>query len=384
LIIGQHNAFGKGNGKYVCSVGLELHGHIRLDLHGASQDDVQSVMLATGACRNASDGQPDVEVRFTKSAPDVVWRHLGQRDAYYAEGQFALGCDHFKSPVPMVLPAAAGPEPFRVTYPSGGGRRLPWLRSMINGKCVDKQLLGVHAAAFTFEDRGCLVCGWPRGGKTGTLLAFLLHGAQYLAAEWVYVSHQGRTMQGVPEHIRLRDWHLRQGGTSLKLVGWGGRMRLIGRRWAANGTAGISRVLGAFLPGDKSLRKLAAGIDRHRYVDRPAADWLGQQLQPRTAPLDTILLVGTHDARDIQVTRLGTEEAKRRLIVLQDEDQEDLTWAYRRWAYAMSDPSAWLADFEEKRSVLLDQLIEGKAVYAVDHPEEVNLIDLFQELQSSV
>jgi hypothetical protein len=367
------------------SIDVSLHGQVRLMLTGATPDDVQAVMRACGASRDSGEGLPDVEVRFVRDRPtDVAWRHLG--DAYCADGRFALGHSLYRSPLEIELPTAPGPAPFRVTYPSNACRRFPWLRSMINGKCVAKDVLGVHATAFTFEDRGYLVCGWPRGGKTGILLAYLLHGARYLAAEWVYVTDGGQTMQGVPESLRLRDWHLRQVGRQVQGVGMGERLRLWERQGTATGMRWISRALETTLPTAVAppLRKFVAAVDRRRYVDRPVADWLGDEIGPRAAPINIIMLVGTHTASDVRITRLDAEAAKRRLAVLHEEDWNDLTLAYRRWAYAMSDPSDWLDDFSHKRGRLLDQLVAGKNLYSVDHPRDIGLADLFHQLKHSM
>jgi hypothetical protein len=147
----------------------------------------------------------------------------------------------------------------------------------------------------------------------------------------------------------------------------------------------LSRFVGAILPGPgRWLQKLAGAMDRRRYVDKPAGQWLGKTLLPRAARLNIILLVGTHDAEDIRVTQLNAEVAKRRLIALQEEDLSDLRGAYRRWNYARSEASDWLAGFEQKRSALFDQLLEGKAVYAVEHPKDVSLVDLFYKLESEL
>ena len=47
------------------------------------------------------------------------------------------------------------------------------------------------------------------GGKTEALLAFVARGAQYLGDEWIYVDGPNR-MCGIPQPIRLWDWHLGQ------------------------------------------------------------------------------------------------------------------------------------------------------------------------------
>ncbi len=368
------------------TVGLALHGQIRLTLCGPSQQDVQTVIRATGACEDSSTDPPDVEIHFTANATaDLVWKQMGERDALAAGKRFAILSADTASPIEIEMPNDQAGAPYRLTYPTGIRGRLPLLRSMINRQCVNKQILGIHATAFTMSGRGYLACGWPRGGKTGVMLAYLLQGAEYLAAEWVYVGPDGRIMHGVPESIRLRDWHLQQGATRLENVAWMDRLRMLGSRATAKTTAAMAGLVGVFWPRlGRSLRKLAAALDRHRYIDRPAAVWLAKELRPRSASLDTILFVGTHTGTDIRVTPLSAAVAKRRLVALQDEDLNDLTTVSRRWSYAMSDPVDCRDRFEPQRDVLLDRLLEDKAIYAVDHPHNVNLSDLFQTLESSL
>ncbi|WP_144058086.1 hypothetical protein [Novipirellula maiorica] len=343
------------------------------------------MMRVCGAEKDTSDCAPDIEVRFkSKSLPTVSWRHLGEHDAVHADERFAIETADVASPIEFDLQNVFSDGPIRITLPSGTGGRIPLLRSIINSRCVDKQILGLHGSAFTLGDHGYMVCGWPRGGKTGVMLAYLLQGAEYLAAEWVYVAADGQTMHGVPEPIRLRDWHLRQGASQLKQVRLKDKFRLTSWKHAAGVATVAAQVSGRVLPKiAKSARKLAASVDRNRYIDRPAADWLGQDLRPRSASLDTILLAGTHDRSEICVTPLTAEVAKRRLIALHDEDLDDLRKAVRRWSYAIADMSDCVGAFEQKRDVLFDRLLQDKQVYAVDHPHNANLADLYQTLQSN-
>lgn len=375
------------------TVRLSVHGHVSLTLRNASAKDVRAVTQAIGASRDVNtpgdNGRAvrgtDVEICFSKRGRDITgWRKLGEQGDYWTEGRLAICDSRTTGPIEVELPAIENSEmTFRIHYPTGL-RRLPLLRSIVNAISAEKQVLGVHGTAFTYEDRGYLVCGWPRGGKTGTLLAYLLQGAQYLAAEWAYVSHDGQMMHGVPEDIRLRDWHVRQSGGRLKRVGIGDRTKLASRNYASKGLFGASRLLSGTVPkGSKSLRILAEGIARRRYIDRPASEWLGVPLRARAAPLHTIFFVGTHRAPRIEVKLLGADEATRRLEVLQQEDLTDLLQTYRKWKYAISDPSDWLDANQANRNALIKQLVDGKTVYSVDHPSNVNLDDLFHQIQSS-
>ncbi|QEG41895.1 hypothetical protein [Roseimaritima ulvae] len=366
------------------TVGLVLHDRIRLTLVDASPRDVQAVKRLTGAWEDASTERPDVEIRFhAASSVQLPWRHMGPQDALAMDDRFALASAGGAGPIEIDLPTAGEDSPFRLNCPTGMRTGPSLLRSMINHKCVDKHWLGIHATAFTFSGRGYLACGWPRGGKTGMMLAHLLQGAEYLAAEWVYVDPREGKMHGVPESLRLRDWHLRQGASRLQNVSRRDRLRLWGRRWAAKTAAALATLTGYVRPRfGRSLGKLAAAIERHRYIDRSAADWLQQELRPRSAGLDTVLLVGTHAAEDIRVTPLAPAAAKRRLLALQEEDFSDLHAVYRRWSYAMPEATPCRQTFDRKRSALFDRLLETTPAYAVDHPPNIPLADLFQTLES--
>ena len=79
----------------------------------------------------------------------------------------------------------------------------------------------------TAEGVGVVTTGWSKGGKTEAVLAFVARGARFVGDEWVYVEHDGATVHGIPEPLRLWDWHLRQLPDLRARIGRGERARLV-------------------------------------------------------------------------------------------------------------------------------------------------------------
>ena len=119
------------------------------------------------------------------------------------------------------------------------------------------------------------VTGWAKGGKTETLLGFMAKGAEYVGDEWIYISPDGKWMYGIPEPIRLWDWHLRKAPQYWSRVSPSDRVRLraLGLavrsiKWAsADGGPGRHFAL----PG---IRRVVDLLERQRYLQMP----------PRRAP----------------------------------------------------------------------------------------------------
>lgn len=91
-----------------------------------------------------------------------------------------------------------------------GLRAVPLLIPILNLTLLRKDCIPLHVSAFIYNGVGILTTGWSKGGKTTVLLAFASEGASYVAAEWVILTKDGQTMYGLPEPIRVRDWHIEQ------------------------------------------------------------------------------------------------------------------------------------------------------------------------------
>ena len=244
------------------NISLTLHGFLHLTLTGASPADVRAVMEATGAQRDTSQSRADMEVQMNGRKWQLRdWRNRA------GNPQATSTINPAKGRLPVGIDLSGGQHndcPIRLAYPTGL-RRLPLLRSLVNWIATEKGWLGIHGTAFTQGGRGYLVCGGSGSGKTGTMLAYLLQGARYLAAEWAYLSDQGRVIHGVPETLRLREWHVQNAGDRFANIRFGDRLQMAKWRYAAKGLIPICQMLESVsVKQSGRLRNFAHRVDSRR------------------------------------------------------------------------------------------------------------------------
>lgn len=358
---------------------LNLHDRLCLKLSHATPADIRNVKRLVGGIDAPANSDGHLHLQFMAPTRfNATWRNLDRNYAYTTDGRILY--TYKRTPIEVRLPQTLeNPDCPRLTY-APGSRRFPLLRSILNVVAAEHQIVGVHGTAFTLQDQGFLVCGWPGGGKTGMLLTFLLHGAEYLSAEWAYISDEGSLLHGTPETIRLRDWHVRNSKGRLGAVRLRDQIRLSGIRCIESAVSGLSRSINWTRTRQSEwLNELSAKLRKRAFVDRPAEDLLGHPVHRRAAPIHTILFVGTHRSPTIQVEQLETGEAKRRLRALQEGDLDDFVQLCGRWDYAFADTSCWLADYRNRSEALLESLVHNKACYSIAHPSDVDLDCLFHE-----
>src|SRR5690606_6066763 len=88
-----------------------------------------------------------------------------------------------------------------------GASSVPQLVSVVNLTALAKGIMPIHASAFQFNGASVIASGWPKGGKTSSLFAFLSKGAQFVSDDWLSVDHDGKVYP-LLQPIKLHDWQL--------------------------------------------------------------------------------------------------------------------------------------------------------------------------------
>src|SRR5829696_5035803 len=191
-------------------VEFDLHGLVGIRLVGARPADEAGVRRQLGLAPTTLGREPDLVVRFVDRIPvrgDV--RLLGLDDAAFTDDAFLVLRGRHKRRVRVRIPLEDLGERCELVCEHGAGS-VPLLVAAVNTRALAAGALPLHASAFIHEGTGAVVTGWTKGGKTEALLAFAARGARYVADEWTYVLPPGERVVGIPEPIRLWDWHLRQ------------------------------------------------------------------------------------------------------------------------------------------------------------------------------
>ena len=200
---------------------FDLHGLAGVRVVDGDDADVAAVAAQLGPLPRRLDREPDIVIRFVDRIEHASrLRYLGARDAGWTDDGFFVLRSR-KQPVVVRLPMDRIGGTCEIVA-ERGVPAIPFLIAVLNLTVLGNGALPLHAAAFELDGVGTLVTGWSKGGKTELLMAAVGAGARYIGDEWVYLTTDG-TMRGIPEPIRLWDWHLDQLPSARARLGLGDR-----------------------------------------------------------------------------------------------------------------------------------------------------------------
>jgi hypothetical protein len=360
------------------SIDFDLHGLASVRVVDGSPADAAAVERQLGPIRAELTGEPDIVVRFVDrlELTEPV-RLLGVDDSGFTEEGFLVLRSRHKSKARVLLPLSeVGARPEIVC--ERGLAAVPHLIAILNLTVLANGALPLHAAAFSYDGIGVVSTGWSKGGKTESLLAFAAHGAQYVADEWAYISADGTRVHGIPEPVRLWDWHLRQAPEYRARIGWRRRARLGALRAAAATEQGARAVRRGRRGGifDRAYALLRSQL----YVDAEPERLFGASL-PSTS-FDRLFFLLTHDSPETTVEPIDPEEVARRMLFSLQHERKDLLTAYWKLRFAFPEAASPLID--DAALIEQDRLLEvfrGKPAYVVRHPYPTSLERLYAEMR---
>jgi hypothetical protein len=347
--------------------------------------------LAIGVAGSTSDaadlsrrlGLPETE---PPSDPDLVVTFVDEELA--VEDLQLLGDDSgFDGERFLVLGRLAGGaranavhlgEPLELVS-SGRARSLPLLLPLLDLAALRKSVLPLHAAVFSFEGRGIAVLGWPHGGKTSALLAFLARGARLVADDRAYVSFDPPHVAGLRGGIELRGHHLEALSSLPHPPGAPVRVRLrlslgadrLQARAARRAPSGRLSRLGA---------RSAAAIAAATATEVSPRDVVGDA----GADVDRIgaAFVMLRQLRGpVRVERLPVASARERLLALAQDDRAQLRELVQKYRFAFPGAASDQLDLvESSEARSIEKLARETAVFAVSHSPASRSEELFEAM----
>lgn len=364
-------------------VDFDLHGLVGVRLVGATEADIVTVTRQIGPMRSTLSGPPDIVVRFEDHIPmpaDVTYAAWGE--SAYDDADFYLlrGKGNVRSVAVVPFQGLGGRCEFRCER---GTPSVPHLLAAINLALVQKGVLPLHASAFvTAEGQGVLACGWAKGGKTETLLAFMGKGARYVGDEWVYLTPQGM-MYGVPEPIRLWHWQLRQ-LAHLPGVPDKRRMQRLGAVAAASAWAERAGRLAA-VPGAGVLRRLSPVLARQAYAQIAPADLFGADRLTAGAKVDSVLFVTSGSAEDISLRPADPRTVSARMVASLQEERQPFLAHHRQFRFAFPDRvNALIDNVADRERALLDALLGERQIWQLTHAYPLQIDTLVEPVLTAL
>ena len=357
------------------SFDYDLHGLVGIRLVDASPADRSAVSAQLGPISGVLHREPDIVIRFVDRLPVTPpVRLLGIGDVAFTEDAFLLLSGKHRTPVRVRFPFEHIGRRCEIVCERGISA-VPLLIGVINLTVLAKGGLALHASAFRHAGTDVLVTGWSKGGKTELLLAFAASGAQYIGDEWIYVSPDGERVFGIPEPIRVWDWHLEQLPTYRRQLATKTRARLRALRHLSGSLKRVG------LSGPTWQRRVSRFVDlieRQRYAHLEPQTVFAEHWGSLEGCVQKVIFIASHQSAATTIQAIEPYEVAARMIFSLEEERARLMSYYRRFRFAFPDKANPLiegaAEIEKER---LHRFLEGKECYAVYHPYPPVIADLF-------
>lgn len=371
------------SGNHPIRTDYDLHGAVGIRLIDPRPCDARAVDRQLGPLASNLEREPDILIRFVDEIRlTSPLRYLGLDEAGFTEDAFLVLQSKHSSRARVRIPFEQIGGRCEIVCESGLPA-VPLLIPILNLTALARNLAPLHASAFVYRDTGVLVTGWSKGGKTEALLAFMSRGAEYLGDEWIYVGGESCRMYGIPQPIRLWDWHLKQFRQYRKRIGHGDRTRLH--------AIGAALALGRSVLGDRpvtassrALHRVQALVKRQAHVDIAPERLFGpcRKLEGR---IDRVFLVGSRAHTEIVAEPIdGTEVVDRMVSSVRYELERFISY-YLMFKFAF--PGAnnpWIETAEQRLSDVLHRGLAGKPAYVVHHPYPMSIDALFDAMSPLV
>jgi len=360
-------------------IDYDLHGIVGVRLINPSPRDAAAAARQLGPLRAALQREPDITIKFVDrlelSSP---MRLLGLDDAGFSDdGFFVLRGRHKASAKVKIAFEQIGSRHCEIICESGVAS-VPLLMAIINLTFLSKGAIPLHASAFIHNDTGFVVTGWSKGGKTEALLAFMSHGARYVGDEWVILTADGMRMCGMPEPIRLWDWHLDQLPLFRRKLSRASRYKLKAIRqvevlYRSIPSAGKS----SFLPLS-ILRRAILILQRQKCVDVAPHRLFGDEGCALTGVPEKIIFIMSHANDNVSMENADAQEIASRMAFSLRYEQADFFSYYLKYRFAFPDLMNPLIErAPEYQLDILSRALHDKEAHTVYHPYPVQLEKLF-------
>jgi hypothetical protein len=372
----------KNNGTYSSAqnhIDYDIHGLVGIRLLDPTPSDAEAVAKQLGPLQRPLQREPDIIVRFVEHLPVKGLRHLTyQHNGFTDDGFFVLRSNKKEARVKIGFEGIG--KQCEIVCESGL-HAVPLLLAILNLTMLKKDCVPLHASAFVYNGTGVLVTGWSKGGKTETLLSFAAHGARYVGDEWILLTGDGQKMYGIPEIIRLWDWHLE----NLPHVRAQVKKENLLFFKAVHGLDRFQQNLNGFLGKTfpvKMLREAMPAIKRQLNVRVEPKKIFGERCGPFEAKPEKVFLGMSHADPEILITPVDPAVVAKRMIASIRFEQLPFMEQYLSFKFAFPDrKNDFLENVHEMQYDILRRALAGKEAYEVRHPYPVSFQELYNKMK---
>jgi hypothetical protein len=357
-------------------IDFDVHDMVGVRLVDATEKDAAAVTRQLGPMRKPFSRQPDIIIRFVRHLPLENLRLLGLNAGFNADGFYILRSS--KKPAKVRIPFDCIGEQLEIVCESGL-KSVPLLIHIVNITMLKKNCVSLHASAFHYKGKSILVTGWAKGGKSESLLAFSQHGASYMGDEWIYLAKDGSRMYGIPENMRLWEWHLQHLPHVRKKVK---RESLILFK-GIHALDKFQQVMpnGGLFPV-KFIREAMPALKRQLNVVVPPENIFDGRFGPLQGKPEKIFLVMSHNEPQIQIEPVEPVEIADRMIASIRFEQLPFFEYYLSFQFAFPEKkNTFLDHLHEVQFEMLKCALKNKETYLARHPYPFSFNALYEAMR---
>jgi hypothetical protein len=362
------------------TVDYDLHGIVGIRLLNPGSGNVKAADSQLGTFRSLLTREPDIIIEFVDSlSTNEPLNYLGSGEFAFTKDAFFINGDEQKG-ISLQIPFDQIGKQCRIVckkpiFP------VSLLMNIVNLTALANGTLPLHASAFSYEGLGYLITGWSGGGKTGSLLSYLAQGASYVSSEYVFISPDGNKMFGIPQPVRLRDWHLQTLPQFSESIKPGEKRHLRAIKFLQFFISFFTKELFSKLfPGSISS-KIAKFLQRQLYVDVSPYELFGKECVNLSSSVDKVFITYSYANPEIVIQKTEFRDAARRINNLHQYEFSKFMKYYAAFLFAFPDlRNEFLENANNLQLEQLKQFLADKDIYSIYHPHPVSLPGLFKAM----
>lgn len=351
------------------SVDLEIHGVALVRFVDAPEALARKLQdrLTPVLTRRGLD-HPDIVVEFPEEIrPDTV-HYVGRDFAAFSRRHFYL-LDRTTGATLAEIPFGSVGTDTIVVRCSRDASSVPLLFDLLRVVMLAKGWISFHASAVEMDGTGIVLGGWPRGGKTGAMLALVDRGAHFVGDEWIFLSGDGRRMLGLPTSVAVSEWQLEDlpglvptPGLQRRFMFWLIHRMDSGHRLLAG--RGLEKTFVA-----KSLGKGLPYLRGQLKVSRSPQSLFGPDRCVFEGQPEKFFLLTGHDRPEIHIEPCEPETVARRMAMANRYEEKKLFDCYGAYRFAFPDSRSELLELSvDRQAEMLSGALSDTETFLVSHP----------------
>jgi hypothetical protein len=362
---------------------IDYFGVVGIRFTNVTEKEVRSIINGYSLFKSELKREPEIIIRFVDKlkTPNLIF--LGLDFAAFDVNNFYLIADPIEKKK-VNIPFDKIGRKLEIVCEKGV-KSVPLLNHIINFYLVKNNYVPIHSSGFYFDQKGILVMGWTKGGKTETLLSFANHGAEYVGDEWVVLTPDGSEMSGLHVPITIWKWQL---SYVKKIVGNIGLANRIVFAFISLleiiSNLSVKLKLNTTFPF-KVLNQAMPHIRKLLRIRKTPGDIFKNKIRIGMTKLEVIVLAMSHESNDITINECEPEEIINRMIHSNDYEQLPFFELYKAYKFAFPEKrNEFLDNIKNIHSRLLLNTLQKKKAFKISHPYPVSFEVLFSTLHSAL